>query len=264
MPAIDWLTYLNQYRSTAKLPVLIENPSWSVGAAHHSRYMVRNGLLTHSEDPLNPWYTPDGALAGQHGNVFGSSDQFTPPTQPIDAWLAAPFHALWILYPGITEVGYGFDAEVGPGWLRMAATLQMTDGGPLPMPPGIVYPIEWPGHGATVALAQYGGGELPDPLTACPGYTVPVGLPLIVQFAGPPAQATSYSVSEGGTSLAACAFDQTGYTNPDPGQQSVARSILAQGNAVVVIPREPLQPGQTYTVTVTTTTQLATWSFQIS
>ena len=65
----NWLTYLNHYRATANLPELIENPAWSHGAWLHSRYMVKNDIIQHDEDPQNDWYTQEGELAGRHGNV---------------------------------------------------------------------------------------------------------------------------------------------------------------------------------------------------
>lgn len=263
-PDQQQIAYLNGYRSQVGLPALVQNSAWSTAAAHHSRYMVQNNQITHVEDPTNPWYTADGAVAGRDGDVFASSALNPAWSVPIDNWLTGPFHALWILYPDVSQIGYGTDAETSPGWIQMAATLQLTNGGSLGPPNGVVYPIEWPGNGSTVSFTQYDGGESPDPLTACPGYTAPSGLPLIVQFTGSVAHVTSSTVSGDAGPVAACAYDQTTYTNPDPSLQATARAILAQGNAVVVIPSQPLAPGGHYTVTIVTTTQTVTWSFQIA
>src|SRR3989304_6914478 len=67
-----WLAYLNRYRGMALLPPLVENKDWGQGGWYHSRYMVKNDDVYHGEDPANLWYTREGDLAGQSGNLVGS------------------------------------------------------------------------------------------------------------------------------------------------------------------------------------------------
>jgi uncharacterized protein YkwD len=265
LPAAAWLVDLNQYRVMAAIPTLAENTAWNTGALHHSRYLVENDTLTHVEDPGNPWYTSDGAQAGAHGDVYGASDPSTPATMAIDAWISAPFHALWILTPGITEVGFGSDSAALPADpFQMAATLQFTDNGFVPAPPGgITYPIPWPGNGSTTPLSTYDGNEEPDPLTSCPGYSAPTGLPITVQFAAPTSGVSSFTVKQNGNQVTACAFDATSYVNPDSNAQSIGRAIMAMDNAVVVIPQQPLQGGATYDVAIVAGGQSARWSFTV-
>jgi len=64
-PGPDWLNYLNGLRALGDLPYLTENTSWSSGCWLHSRYMVKNNLIQHDEDPGNPWYSPEGDAAAE-------------------------------------------------------------------------------------------------------------------------------------------------------------------------------------------------------
>ncbi|NOR83482.1 MAG: hypothetical protein GQ526_08325, partial [Ardenticatenales bacterium] len=109
-------------------------------------------------------------------------------------------------------------------------------------------------------------GENPDPLTSCPGYTAPAGLPIILQIgAGELSPSvSSHSLKEGDTELEHCTLDETTYVNPNPDLQRLGRSTLNSRDAVVIIPREPLAPGGTYTVSVTVNGQTITWSFTVS
>jgi hypothetical protein len=65
-----------------------------------------------------------------------------------------------------------------------------------------------------------------------------------------------------GEPLAHCQFDETNYTHPDAWTQRSARQILAQRDAVVIIPFAPLTPDATYAVRVDANGQTYTWSFR--
>jgi len=69
---------------------------------------------------------------------------------------------------------------------------------------------------------------------------------------------------QGSTPLEHCVYDETSYTNPDGSDQSLGRSILDARDAIVLIPREPLTPGSSYTVSITVSGQTYAWSFTVS
>ncbi len=263
-PSSAWLAYVNTYRALANLPSVTENPTWSDGDWKHARYMVKNDVISHSEDPGNPWYTPEGLAAAQNGNTFVSSSTTALDTYAIDFWMSGPFHAVAVIDPGLQQVGYGSYREVDGGW-QMGATLDVRRGlGAIP--PSVSFPIEYPGNGTTIGLRSHPGNEWPDPLTACPGYTAPSGLPLILQI-GPgdlTPDVTAHSFMQGTTPVEHCLFDETNYTNPDSSTQNTGRSILNSRDAIVLIPRAPLTPGATYIVSITTNSQTYTWSFAVS
>ncbi len=262
-PPGDWLGYVNYHREIASLPPLAENPEWSAGAWLHARYIVKNDVLKHSENPANPWYTPEGAAAAEASNLFGSFNPEETIEWTIDGWMQAPFHALGILDPALTQTGYGLYSEADGG-LASGAALDVIRG-LASSPPTVDYPILWPGDNTSITLTEH-WGEYPDPLASCPGFQAPAGLPILLQ-AGPGGLAPAVTASDlqaGGLSLEHCVFSETTYTHPDPVQKSLGRGILASRDGIVLIPRQPLTPGVRYTVSLTVDGLNHSWSFEVA
>jgi hypothetical protein len=261
----EWLARLNAYRALANLPPVSENLAWSAGAFEHSRYVVKNNEIAHNQDPAKPYATPAGAEAGRNSNVMAHSSLSTGDSAAIDSWMQAPFHALGMIDPRLVQSGYGSYREADGGF-QMAATLDVVRGIDWSRAASTVYPVLWPANGAVLPFTAYRGGEWPDPLTSCPGYTVPSGAPLYVQFgsgSGTPSVSAS-SLTSGGQVLEHCVYTETSYTNPDGTTQSLARSILGSRDAVVIIPRVPLVPGATYGVSLTVNGVQTGWSFTVA
>ncbi len=258
-----WLDAVNDYRAQAQLPPVTENQDWSEAAWLHSRYMVKNDIIAHTEDPNNAWYSDEGLAAARSSDLVVSYNIDSDHDYALGSWMQAPFHAVGILDPALSAVGYGSYHE-SSGRLNMGAALDVIHGlGSIPS--SVQFPIQWPADGATVPLSYY-WGENPDPLTSCPGYTAPAGLPIILQIGAgelTPSVA-AHSLRQGDIELEHCVLDETTYVNPNSGLQRLGRSTLNSRDAVVIIPREPLAPGATYTVSVTVNGQTITWSFTVS
>ncbi|CAG0981118.1 hypothetical protein ANRL4_01878 [Anaerolineae bacterium] len=226
--------------------------------------MVKNDFIGHTEDSTNPWYSPEGLAAAQNRNTFVSSSASASDAYPIGFWLQGPFHEVGVLDPALRQVGYGSYREVDGGW-QMGATLDVIRGlGSIS--PSVSFPIKYPGDGQTIGLRSYAGGEWPDPLSACAGYATPSGLPIILQI-GPgnlTPNVTAHTFMQGTTPLEHCVFDETTYTNSDSGTQSTGRNVLNARDAIVLIPRNPLMPGLTYSVSITANGQTYAWSFTVS
>jgi hypothetical protein len=124
------------------------------------------------------------------------------------------------------------------------------------------YPVLWPGDGSTIGLTQSFVAPNPNPLTACPGYTAPSGLPISLQLAEVP-DITSASLLENGVPVEHCVVDADSYTNPDPLHEEVARSLMETWRFGIVIPRAALNVGSTYTVNVTVNGEELSWSFAV-
>lgn len=262
-PPPEWLIYVNSYRVMAELPPVTENASWSYGNWLHARYIVKNNVVQHTEDPSNPWYTPEGLAAAQSSNLTSHSDVNASDKYAIDSWMQAPFHAIGVLDPQLLQVGYGSYREANGG-LQMGAGLDVIRGlGSIP--PSVEFPVKWPSDGASVPLTLH-WGEYPSPLTSCPGYSSPSGLPIILQIGSGNLvpNVTSHSFMQGSTPLEHCVFDETSYSNPDGSQQSLGRGILNSRDAIILIPRNPLTPGGSYTASITVSGQTHTWSFTVS
>ncbi|RMF79563.1 MAG: CAP domain-containing protein, partial [Nitrospirae bacterium] len=280
-----WRTYLNLFRSLTRgadgspLPAVSEDPALSQGAAAHARYLVANDTShpdvdpsgnVHDEDPVATGFSKAGQLAARHGNVVRSEDAHMDDQRAFDAWMAGPFHALGILDPRLARVGYArWNQADGRGW-QSAAVLDVLSGQDSAPAAGVTFPLFFPGPGAVTPLLAYPGQENPDPLahTGCAGFAAPTGLPLVVQLGSDPAAASSPQVSDvglrddTGADLEVCWFDAATYTNPDAATQARARQVLDTRDAVVIIPRHPLEAGHAYTARLTADGTPYTWTFR--
>jgi hypothetical protein len=225
--------------------------------------MVKNDLFTHDESPENPWYSPEGEAAGRNGHILVSPGTSTSDNDAIDVWMQGPFHAVGILDATLVSTGFGSFREA-TGAIQMGATLDVARGHSYEPPPGVQFPVIWPADGMIVPLYQH-GGEIPNPLTGCPGYAIPSGLPLIVQIGdgSRTPNVTASSFKQGSTALEHCIIDETNYTNPDPLMERTGRLVLDGRDAIVLIPRHPLAPGTTYTASITANGSTYTWSFSV-
>lgn len=264
IPQPPWLAYFNLFRQENNLPLLIENPTWSNGGWLHSRYMVKNDYVGHSEDPGNPWYTPEGLAAAQNGNVFVTTWLNTPDELSINFWMAAPFHNVGMMDPRLATTGFGSYREADGGW-QYGATLDVARGRTNTPAPG-TYPLAYPPNGGQSWLVSYDGGEFPDPLTPCPGYTIPTGPPVILQLGtgGIIPNVTAVSLTSNGMPLNFCTYNETNYTHPDPAMQNLGRLILNGRDAIVIMPRSPFIVGRNYTASITANGQTTTWTFLVT
>jgi uncharacterized protein YkwD len=266
--ATDWYDVLLYYRASARLPALAENTTWSAGAVNHAAYMVTNDVLAYTEDPATPGYTTSGATEAANSNLMLSDNVSTSDQQALDFWMEKPFHALGLLDPALLSTGFGsYRQDDGPfDPYRMGAVVDVRQG--LGAIPGsVTFPIKWPDHNTTVYLTSYDGNEQPDPLTSCPGYSPPSGLPIILQLGGGGStfSVSAYSVLQGSTALAVCELDSTNYINAfDANLQTLGRQILAASDAVVLIPQQPLARGLSYTASVTANGAVYTWTFNVA
>jgi hypothetical protein len=249
----NWLSRLNYWRGTAGLSALGTNATWSSGDVLHSRYMVKNDTIAHDEIASMPYYTTAGDAAGNAGNIEVNSSLTFTDQQAIDFWMQAPFHAMGMMDPRLSQTGFGAYRENTTGTWRAAFTLDVIRGNSFS---GGAYPVYWPGNGKTVPLRTYNGFESPNPLQACSGYTAPTGLPVFVQIGGNVATTvTVHSFAGNGAALAHCVLDSHSV--------GVGANLTYRGG-VIVIPKAPLQPGVAYVVTLTVNGLPYTWTFHVS
>lgn len=251
---------INSYRRVGKLPAAAEDPTLSAADVKHAQYMVKNGEITHVEDPSKPGYTPDGAQAGLSSDVAAFSSADKQPKDIVEFLLSAPFHGIGILDPHLLTTGFGIAHGSGSKYQTAGCINVLSGLGQLPAT--VQYPVLFPADGSTLPLTLYPGNENPDPLTSCPGYAKPTGMPLFAQLTDTPA-VTDHSLMRNGHPVAHCLFDGTSYTNPDPASQQLGRSVLAARNAIVIMPRSQLQPGD-YRASITSGGQTTAWGFQVT
>jgi hypothetical protein len=247
-----WLDRFNAWRQASNVSALSENPTFSQGDYNHSQYMVKNDTITHYEVSTLPYFTAAGDTAARNGNIQVSSTTSATDDHAIDWWMAAPFHALGMMDPRLTSTGFGAYREVKSGW-QAGFSLDVLRGNSFS---GGAYPVFFPGNNSTVPLTQYSGNESPDPLASCPGYTMPAGLPVFVQVGGNVATSVAaHAFTGNGVPLTHCVIDSS--------DANVGSSLKSRG-AVIIVPRQPLQPGVSYTVALTVNAIPYTWTFGVS
>lgn len=248
-----WLDRLNAWRAATNLAPLAENTTWDAGDVAHSTYMVKDNQVTHYETAGLPYYTAAGDTAARNGNIQVSSTTATTDETAIDWWMGAPFHALGMMDPRLTSTGFGAYRDTTTSPWQAGFTLDTLRGNSFT---GGTYPVYFPGSGSSEPLTSYSGNEFPDPLQACPGYAMPVGLPIFVEVGGNVATtATNSSLTSNGIALPQCTVDSN---------NSAVGSNLTYRGAVLIIPRTPLVPGQQYTAAVTVNGTAYTWTFGVS
>ena len=243
-------------------------------------------LSAHAESIGNPWYTEDGEKWANYANVFRGSAIPTDGTSLVDEQ-AARGDSTIVLDPQLATVGFGILCATADcagviiyrRGLTKSQFLALYDGngmdwnsmmGDMPFTRArLRKPIESPSSGMQFPSRAYRAGDYPNLLTTCPGYSTPSGVPIVLELGAPAkgeedVKVSSNSLSENGTQIETCAFDATSYANPDGFQQTQARERLHDYGAVVVIPKDPLQPGHQYTITVVADSQSYNWSFSIA
>ncbi|MEA3214782.1 MAG: hypothetical protein QOJ19_938 [Acidimicrobiia bacterium] len=259
-PPPAWLDILNSYRATAGLRPVDEVPAWSSQAADHARYQVLNGHVTPEEQPDARAASPGGAEAARNANLAGVAGPNFTDRQAMDMWMASPFHALGMLRPRLQRVGYGKWSEPRNGPLQASAVLDVLRG--LGPSPDRQQAVSWPGPDSTVPLNTYAGTEIPDPLTSCPGYTSPAGLPVLTLFpAHTPVSESRVDVD--GQTVESCLITSANYANSDSAAQERGRDLLAADHATVVVPRRPLPVGSRVRVALETRVGELSWSFNV-
>ena len=268
-----WLDALNRYRAMSGVAPVANDAATSGGDEAHARYLVENyrdsiarsigiGAKMHEEDPANRWYTAAGARAANSSDVAQWPGPHPPPSPlwAFDGWMSAPFHRLSMLNPRLHSASLG-------NWCEGAVcvvTLNVNAGADkIERDSALATPIKFPGADSTLMMNS-SEGEWPDPLSSCPGYTTPSGLPITLQVGFfHTVKLDSYAVMLDGSPVEACGIDSLSYVNPEAESQRRAREILNAFGAVVVVPRDPLAPGK-YDVAITADGKPYRWSFTIA
>lgn len=256
-----WLARLNALRSLARLPGVSEDAGLDSGALDHARYMVMTGTVAHSEDPSRVGYSASGDATARASDLIAFS-WLNSDSAAIDGLVEGPFHALSLLDPSMTTVGFASYRDSHQA-LETAADVHLGASWGAARPTGSA-PMVWPADGATTNLRHIAQGEHPDPLSPCPGYNASAGVPVLFAL-GAGASGTTiggHSLLRDGSPVESCVYDASSYVNPDAASQTTGQEILGMYNAVVLVPRQALNPGSTYSVSLDVNGQTYHWSFK--
>ncbi|NOU93687.1 S-layer protein [Paenibacillus sp. LMG 31456] len=236
---LNALAVINDYRVLHGLPSVKYNEQLSASATAHASYLDINKIKQsqtsqdslHSEDPSKDAYigtTPlERAAYFGYTKAVGEDAAYISGTddEAIDALFDAPYHRNPFLNPYIREVGVG---KIG-NYTIIEFGLEPDAG-----PQLVVSPTE----GDRYVPTSFDGNESPDPLSIHPNEVFPIGYPIMAQYYGSSVDKVKLLSSELLDSKKQPV--ETLVNTPDNDKNLT--------NAVIIMPRKPLQADSSYHV----------------
>jgi hypothetical protein len=241
---------INVHRKAAGLEPVALDPVLSKGCAAHAEYLVKNaehpstqGLGLHAEDPKLPGYSKDGERAGKASVIFlglGGTDA-------VEGWIGSLLHRIPLLQSRLRKIGYG-SAPGGPA--KVTAVLDATNG----MGVGKDAPVVlFPADGQKDVPTEF-HPEIPDPIPESPDKKA--GYPVSAIFS------EGSLVKDVKATLKDASGNEVAVWLSTPEKPAASDY---QRNTIGLIPKEPLRPMATYSVSVaariTGKAWLRTWTF---
>jgi hypothetical protein len=246
-----WPEFVNLLRAAAGVPPVQQSQFGAHAAEHAARCLSNNGQPgnPHHLDPLRSCGPGVDVVAARIGAAASNiSLRRTEHTsrQVLETLANRPFHAMSIFDPRIPTIDYASAFNPNSPLDRnrfVAATMvaQVRIASRVALAPV----VSWPAPGWPVSGHFSVGAEWPSPLWPCG--LEESGTP--IWFATPDAE---HAPNIGFLSLVHpdrmvsddfCVYTSLGYVAADPAAQQVARGAMERMRAVVVIPRQPLAPG---------------------
>jgi hypothetical protein len=225
------LEAVNRFRSKMGLEPAQMDDSLNAASLYHSKYLAETNTTGHFEAPGKPGFVAtepgDRHMAfGWVGNsweavAFGSTDEEEAVHNLIDA----PYHRIPFIQPGELSFGSGYSN------LRLTTAFSMSS-----KTATVVYPYERQSDAPT----QWSFRERPDPLRIHPGAKRPVGYPVMLVYFSDHTETLdvrSATLRDAQGSIVPCYL-----STPDNDDELK--------NAVVLIPKSPLQPEAQYSARV--------------
>ena len=115
---------INIYRSQAGVAPVVGDPILTNQCMLHAAYMAQNQEATLAEDKTHSMYSSEGSLCAGNALIYllPSNPQYFQANRTVDAWLDSPAHRMWLLYPTLAAVGFGYKVNmVGNNWVTSSA-----------------------------------------------------------------------------------------------------------------------------------------------
>lgn len=246
------LAMINTYRAWLGLPPLTRHPALEAAAQAHARYYQLNygdpslaGMGLHQEQQGKPGFT--GASIGDRAQAQGYSGSVNENiglsgslTTSVRMFMGTVNHRLPLIDPRYTDIGFGWVSE---GDVRIEVIMVGTPSWSESASPEWV---AWPADGMTGVDTHF-WGEAPNPFA---GASFPLGYPITLKYFGP-----GDVVFTSATLLADGQPVETLFTT--------GNGWLSRRTALVAA-TTPLQPGVTYTYTITGTANGQPFTHQAS
>lgn len=219
---------VNAYRRRLGLPDAVSDDRLHAASQAHSEYLKQNRRIGHYEDASNPGFTGNSPSDRMEAfGYFGSNyEGVCCGAASIDKGVRdlydAPYHRLPFMYPGRVLLGAGFS------------------GGNLTLKFGIgdaAQVVVSPAVGESNVPCRWDGNERPNPLRMWSA-SGPTGYPIVLGAFGPRGK---MAVARAVLSLEGAPVDA--YVNTPANDDDLT-------DAMLIIPKLPLEPGRSYEVDV--------------
>jgi len=249
-----WLQTLNADRTAFGLPPVVQDPVLSQQMAEHAAYLVQNGpgKTIESETPSEPGYTTAGAW-GAMASIWINGLASTATAQALNIWMNSVYHYSSLLSPTIHVVGaahdgiyYGLEDD-SIAWPAETAA----------------YPLEWPPNGSTAQDLYFRPSqEDPDVLNSH-GWDCGTGWATVPNGENGPVLhiALHNDPTLAGKVPQVTMTSSSGVTDPVCPIGGVSAKVDEPGYVagLSLLPKYPLQYGESYTVKIT---DGPSWSFK--
>ena len=243
------LRELNRLRAACipeelEVPPLTLEDSLSDGARLHALYLEKNPEQAvawpdaHEEYADREGFTPEGAWAGAHSDVFAG---IRSPEAALEGWMGTFYHRLPLIDPGLMRIGWGFEEGFA-----------VIDVGSLSAPPDRAWKVAWPYDGMSGVPTTFSGPELPSPVPDADQSEW--GYPITLQVGIPPEDEAGPVVMRllQGKDEVECH-----YSTPE----NPTNPVSAPKGAYCLIPKRHLLEGKPYTVQVEWPASGKKWSW---
>ena len=115
---------VNYYRSQAGVAPVVGDPILTNQCMLHAAYMAENQLASLEEDKMLSMYSSEGNLCAPNALIYllPSNAKFYQANQTVDKWIESPTHRMWLLYPTLAAVGFGYRVNPkGENWVTSSA-----------------------------------------------------------------------------------------------------------------------------------------------
>ncbi len=220
---------LNKRRVDAGLEAVVVDEELSIGCLAHVRYMAGESKLVHEQDKDSPWYSVQGATAGPNANIASG---ITDMSHAVDEWSWSLYQRLAMYDPGVTTVGVAWENNYAclDLFTKFEAVTDYT-------------PVAFPANGQGGVPLSFTTDGVVNPI---PGdIDLPTGP--IVSLLFPPAQVVAAGFQA--TVIVEATGEQLkGFVRlpKDPTDPYATFQL----NAVTITPLKPLEPSETYRVTM--------------
>jgi hypothetical protein len=121
---------INMYRTLANVAPVAGDTILTNQCMLHAAYMAENQVASLTEEAARPFFTPDGSQCGSNALIY-----FLPPNpqslqanRTVDAWMESPTHRMWLLYPTLAAVGFGYKVTQANDLSVTSAALDVLSG----------------------------------------------------------------------------------------------------------------------------------------